>query len=235
LAIDPERIKEKIGDCMNPWSVVDEFERVVAEYGGSPYGIAVDSCTNALMLSMVYCDVDIVEIPCFTYVGVAMSVINAGGMLKFLPYTWQGCYRLTPYPIYDSARRFRRYMVHEMMHKPYNTYYYCLSFHIWKHLNIGRGGMVLTNDVDFVEWAKRARFDGRTPGIPPKEDTFIRGWHMNLEPEFALRGLRLMEKVKDNYPDLENDDYADLSKQEIFKQIDVYDWRIKDGNNNPGY
>jgi hypothetical protein len=76
--------------------------------------------------------------------------------------------------------------------------------------------MVLTNDGDFVEWAKKARFDGRTPGIPPKEDTFIRGYHMMLEPEFALRGLRIMEHIKDEYPDIPNDDYADLSLQPIF-------------------
>ena len=218
---------------MNPWSVVDEFERVVAEYGGSPYAVAVDSCTNALYLCCSYLRVDGVEIPCLTYVGVAQSIINAGGHCKFLPYGWKGVYRLTPYPIYDSARRFRRNMVHETETWKFNNettnpndiffislqpfYYYCLSFHIWKHLNIGRGGMVLTNDDKFVEWAKKARFDGRTPGIPPKEDTFIRGWHMMMEPEFALRGLRIMEHIKDNYPDIPNDDYADLSKQEVFK------------------
>jgi hypothetical protein len=56
-----------------------------------------------------------------------------------------------------------------------------------------------------------------------------------MEPEFALRGLRLMEKVKDYNVDLPNDDYADLSQQEIFKQIDVYDWRMKNGRDNPGY
>jgi hypothetical protein len=221
---------------MNPWSVVDEFERVVAEYGGGPYGVAVDSCTNSLFLCGVYCRVDKVELPTHTYVGVAQSIINSGGSCNFLPYKWQGCYRLTPYPIYDSARRFRRDMVKEIEssteiannyfemydkeHTRYSVlsdkYYYCLSFHIWKHLNIGRGGMVLTNDGDFVEWAKKARFDGRTPGIPPKEDTFIRGYHMMLEPEFALRGLRIMEHIKDEYPDIPNDDYADLSLQPIF-------------------
>ena len=229
---------------MNPWSVVDEFERVVAEYGGSPYGVAVDSCTNAILLSCRFCNVSCVDLPSFTYVGVAQSIINSGGNIHFLPYTWLGCYRLTPYPIYDSARRFRRGMVKETetwvnsqlkIYKTNQYYYYCLSFHIWKHLNIGRGGMILTNDDKFVEWAKKARFDGRTPGIPPKEDTFIRGYHMMMEPEFALRGLRIMEHIKDEYPDLENDLYADLSKQEIFKQIDVYDWRMKDGPDNPGY
>ena len=205
---------------MNPWSVVDEFERVVAEYGGSPYAVACDSCTNALFLACKYCDVSVVELPCFTYVGVAQSICNSGGSIHFLPYTWQGCYRLTPYPIYDSARRFRRNMVKEREIVEINgiqsLYYYCLSFHIWKHLNIGRGGMILTNNDKFVEWAKKARFDGRTPGIPPKEDTFSWGIHAMMEPEYALRGLRLMEKVKDNYPDLENDEYADLSLQPIF-------------------
>lgn len=201
---------------MNPWSIVEEFEKVVAEYGGSPYAVAVDSCTNALLLSMVYCDVDIVEIPCFTYVGVAMSVLNAKGKIKFMPYKWSGCYRLTPYPIYDSARRFRRNMIREVEF-PKDIYYYCLSFHASKHIPIGRGGMILTNDGKFNSWARKARFDGRTERVPPREDTFSWGLHCMLEPELALRGLRLMEHAKDYYPDLPNSDYADLSIQGVFK------------------
>jgi len=29
--------------------------------------------------------------------------------------------------------------------------------------------------------------------------------------------LRIMEHIKDEYPDIPNDDYADLSLQEVFK------------------
>jgi hypothetical protein len=210
------------GENMNPWDVVAEFEQVVADYGGAPYGVAVDSCTNALLLCCKFCNVSVVEIPCFTYVGVPQSICNAGGSVRFLPYTWSGVYRLTPYPIYDSARRFRRNMVLDLEYTNgypgicYNYYYYCLSFHMTKHIPIGRGGMILTNDAEFQGWCKKARFDGRTERVPPREDSFIRGWHMLMEPEQALRGLRLMTTVKDYYDDLPWDDYTDLSKQGVF-------------------
>ena len=36
------------------WDNVDRFEEIIAEYAGSKYAVAVDSCTNALFLSMKY-------------------------------------------------------------------------------------------------------------------------------------------------------------------------------------
>ena len=37
---------------MSPYDTVDELEKKVAAYAGSKYAIAVDSCTNALLLSV---------------------------------------------------------------------------------------------------------------------------------------------------------------------------------------
>ena len=42
----------------------------------------------------------------------------------------------------------------------------CLSFSISKHLNIGRGGMILTDDKKVSKVLKKMSHDGRTPGIP---------------------------------------------------------------------
>ena len=36
----------------DPWDVVDLFEKKMAEYAGSKYGVAVDNCTNALFLCL---------------------------------------------------------------------------------------------------------------------------------------------------------------------------------------
>ena len=38
----------------DPWDLVDLFEKNVALYAGSKYGIAVDCCTNAIFLSLKY-------------------------------------------------------------------------------------------------------------------------------------------------------------------------------------
>jgi dTDP-4-amino-4,6-dideoxygalactose transaminase len=98
--------------------------------------------------------------------------------------------------------------------------FYCLSFHYKKHLPIGRGGMILTNDKKAVEWLKMARFDGRRE-IPLSEDNAtIRGWNMYLTPEQAARGLVLFDLIKDKkLPDLKVEDqrYPDLSKWRVFQ------------------
>jgi len=39
---------------VSPYDSVDELERRVAEYAGAPYAVAVDSCSNALLISFAY-------------------------------------------------------------------------------------------------------------------------------------------------------------------------------------
>ena len=206
---------------MNPWQTVADFERVVADYAGAPYGVAVDSCTNALFLSLVLYRLEYgkqtIMIPKRTYVGVAHAIVNAGHICKFESYSWQGAYwlfdtgRMIP-SIRDCARQFTR-----NMYLPNVSAMYCLSFHTAKHLPIGRGGMILLDNEDDYKLLKRMRFDGRREGVAPKDDTFdCPGYHMLLEPEQASRGLQLMQYVKDYNEDLPMDDYADLSKHEYF-------------------
>ena len=124
------------------YQVVRNFEQAVADYAGAKYGVAVDSCTNAILLCCKYCEVETVVLPKKTYVGVAYSILHAGGKIEFVDDDWQGAYQLWPYPIIDSARRFKRGMYHDL--GPYTLY--CLSFHWSKHIPIGRGGMILTDN-----------------------------------------------------------------------------------------
>lgn len=193
---------------MNPYIIVKQFEETIAEYAGSRYAVAVDTCTAALFLCCKYLNVKEVVIPCNTYVSVPCSIIHAGGTVKFSNDYWIGIYKLNPYPIIDSACRFKRNM--------YETgTYYCLSFQYRKHLPIGRGGMILTDDINAVNWFKLARFNGRHE-VPLMEDTpaFV-GWHCYMEPERAAKGLTLMLNMKDDNPDL-TFTYPDLSKFGIY-------------------
>ena len=188
-------------------SVVN-FENSIAEYAGSKYAIAVETCTAALLLSCAYKKVKEVEIPKHTYVSVSCSIIHAGGKVKFRDEEWQGLYELKPYNIIDGALRFRKDMyVSGSLH--------CLSFHFKKLLPIGRGGMILTDDKDARDWLIKARFDGRTEGVPLTEDNFVLGWNMYMLPEQAARGLQVFEFIKNK--DLSDIDpktqgYPDLSK-----------------------
>lgn len=203
------------------WNVVKDFERVIASYTGAPYAVAVDSCTNALLLAVAYHQRNKVvpqdiEIPRFTYVGVPMSIRNAGAIVSFRDEAWTGMYQLKHTPIYDAARIFT-----SGMYRPGTMM--CLSFHWTKHLRIGRGGAILCDDKAAVAWLKRARFDGRSEGVAPKSDKFPHlGWHVVMSPASAAQGLLLMAGIEEHNEPLPwgpgtSSDYVDLSKLEIFQ------------------
>lgn len=197
----------------NPFKIVRMFEEEIANYTGAPYAVSVDSCTNALMLCCSYLSVKDVEIPSKTYLSVPQSILNAGGNVIFNHNLndWKGIYQLKPYPIYDAAKRFT-----------YNMYipgtFMCLSFHIKKHLKIGKGGMILTDNLDAVTWFKTARYEGRHEKLYHEDDIDTMGWNMYMTPQEAAHGLALMQNMELNNPDLgEENGYRDLTEFTLFK------------------
>lgn len=225
---------------MNPYSVVKDFEKAVAEYTGAPYCVSVSSCTMALLLAVKWylrggtnaielqpetltpkLRRPFIEIPKRTYCSVPMSIIHAGGRPVFRDESWIGAYQLKPLPVWDCARWFSSGMFNHMTaseilmrsHK-----FMCTSFHWTKTLSIGQGGAILHDNPEADAWFRRMRFDGRTEGVAPKDDDFHEiGYHCYMSPRDAAEGLsRLAVLPKHNDP-LPNDDYPDLSKLEIFK------------------
>ena len=126
-------------------------------------------------------------------------------------------YQLKPYPIYDGAVRMKKNMYQKGT-------FHCLSFHIRKHIPIGKGGMILTDDIDAYNWFKTVRYEGRTVDnngnyLLYKDDNVKSlGWNMYMTPEQAARGLELFEKkIKDDNPDQESSGSSkDLSKLNIY-------------------
>ena len=206
-------LEEQGYEINDPWDVVDAFEKKVAEYAGSKYAVSLDNCTNAMFLCLKYLNAsDTITIPKRTYLSVPGAIIHAGCDVRFEEVEWSGVYQLKPYPIYDSATRFKKGMYVQ-------DSYQCLSFHMKKILGIAKGGMILTNDKEAYEWFKVARYEGRHTNISYQEDTFdMLGWNMYMPPEQAARGIMLFEQIADD-----NDDcggswrYHDISEFEIFK------------------
>ena len=194
----------------SPFDVTKQFEDAIAEYCGSPYAVAVTSCTAAILLCCAYLEVDEVEIPKFTYVGVAQSIINAGGRIKFRDEEWKGVYQLSPYNIYDAAKR-----TTSEMYIPGT--FMCLSLHISKILGVDQGGVILHDNEKADIVLRKMRFDGRSEGVAPKDDTFIRGFHAYLSPNVAAQALWKLSRLPLHNEDLPMDDYADLSLQKVFK------------------
>ncbi len=199
----------------NAFGVVDEFERRVAEYAGAKHAIAVDCCTNAIFLSLMYVRAnkvfsgDPVILPARTYVSVPMACMHAGFKVSFKDYVWLGAYCLEPFDVWDGAKRFRRGMYQGGLH--------CLSFHSKKILAIGRGGMILTDDEGAAAWLKKARYDGREGRPYDQEEIGMLGWHFYMTPEQAARGLQLLDVLPEGMPDL-TEDYPDLRNFPVFSE-----------------
>lgn len=190
----------------NPFYVVQQFEDDLCTYTGAPHCVTTTSCTMALLLACYYHRVKEVSIPRRTYVGVAQSIINAGGTVTFDDRDWTGWYSLDPYPIIDSARWISCDMYSGMAGKMV-----CLSFHWAKQLSIQQGGAILLDDLEAANMLRRMRFDGRTEGVAPDQDTFVRGWHAYLSPELAALGVMKLKLLPERNMPLPNDPYPDLS------------------------
>jgi dTDP-4-amino-4,6-dideoxygalactose transaminase len=192
------------------FSTVELFEERMALFSGSKYGVSVASCTDALFLCFKYRQVSEVTFPARTYISAVFSAIHAGAVVDFVDFEWSGAYRMGD--IVDGAGRMSKQMYQGGLH--------CVSFHARKHLPIGRGGMILTDDLEAVKWFKKARFDGRNGEIPFKEDDVsMIGWNCYMTPEQAARGLQLLEGLKPNLPDMyTSDDYPDLRNMTVFKK-----------------
>jgi dTDP-4-amino-4,6-dideoxygalactose transaminase len=203
------------------YKIVNDFEQTIANLAGSKFAVAVDCCTNALFLSLKYIQTPEipVTIPKHTYVGVVGSIRNAGHLVYFEDLEWSGTYQLKPFPVYDGALRFQKNM--------YKGGFHCLSFHIKKHLKIGRGGMILTDDAKAYEWFKLARFNGRNP-LPHKLDKFkMIGWNYYMTSSEAARGLwllsgfdedTLLQDLPVNYPDLSVYDFNSYVPGQLFSE-----------------
>lgn len=207
----------------NPYNIVTELEERIAEWCGSPYAVAVESGTAAIFLSLQYLNYDgwynkqPILIPKYTYPSVPCSLIHSGYKVEFYNEAWHGEYELAPLNIWDSALRLKRKMYHGGMQ--------CLSFHIKKHLPIGRGGMILLDDEEAYKWLKLARFDGREPVPLLEQKEFkVLGWNAYMQPSDAARGIQLFEVYRQKYPEgaddliVEEQGYADLSLHKIYTQ-----------------
>lgn len=206
-----KQMMEKYG-FDEPRQVVSQFEKEIAEFAGSKYAVAVDSCTNALYLSMRYTGSRIYEVPKHTYISVPIAVLNTLSCVEFRDEKWSGVYRLNYSDIYDGAVRWTEGM--------YKGGFHCLSFQAKKRVPIGKGGMILTDDIKAAEYFKQMRFEGRHEDRDQWHDEpEVYGWNMYMTPEDAARGLMIFHETPKVNPDSQNwEYYPDLSKLELFNE-----------------
>lgn len=210
---------------VNPHEVTRQFELELSRYTGAPYVVCVDNCSNAIKLSLMYEKEfgdwpDEISIPSRTYMSVPCEIINVGCKVDFVPVfgeTITGAYRLSPTRVIDSALRFTADMYRQ-------DTFMCISFTgAFKHLKLGKGGAILTDNEDAYEWFKRARNSGRNECSYHVDNFTMLGINCYMMPEVASRGLLLINQFyNQDGTKKENKDltlpYPDLSKFEIYRR-----------------
>ena len=203
------------------WKKVEEFEKSIASFAGSKYAVATDSCTNAIFISALWNKKtkpfdtynNWAELPKNTYISVPQTLRHAGYRLKFKDFKWKGYYPIEPLNIIDSACRFT-----ENMYFP--DTYYCISFHHRKTISTVRGGMILTDDKDFVDWARPMIYMGRNKDVNYVDDELQPdGYNMYMSPETAELGLYKFDMFTRSIQN--NKDIADSNH---YKDISTLDW-----------
>jgi len=190
---------------------VSKFEDLISSYFGSLYGVATDSCTHAIELSLRYDNVSQVTCPRHTYLSVPMTFVKLDLKWNWTEDKWDSYYYLGNSRIIDAAVLWKKnsYISSTLM---------CLSFQYRKHLGIGRGGMILTDDYDAYNTLKTMAYDGRNNDHPwAEQDIKTIGYHYYMTPESADYGIVKFDEVKNKTPKKWSyKDYPDLSQLTVF-------------------
>lgn len=194
------------------FTIVEEFEKQIAAFFGAPYAIAVDCCTHAIELCLRDQEVQKISVPKRTYISVPFLAKKLNIELEWKDEEWQDYYFIGDSNVIDAAVLWER-----------NSYipntFMCLSFQFRKHLSLGRGGMILTNDREAAIRLKKMSYDGRLPNIPWREqDISSVGYHYYMTPETAQLGLEKLPSAIETQPEKWTiSDWPDLTQMEIFK------------------
>jgi hypothetical protein len=194
------------------FDTVTDFENKIADFFGSSYAVAVDSCTHGIELCLRHKSVRKITVPNRTYLSIPFLAQKLNIDLEWKFEEWKDYYYVSE-NIIDAAVLWKEksYIPNTMM---------CLSFQFQKHLSLGRGGMILLDNEQDAISLKKMSYDGRLPNIPWRnQDIDSIGYHYYMTPETAQLGIdklpkAILEKPRDwNYLD-----WVDLTQMKIFKK-----------------
>ena len=191
---------------------IAEFEKQVANFFGSPYGVAVDCCTHAIELCLREQKIQKFSTPKRTYISVPFLANKLNIDFEWRDEAWEDYYYLGDTNIIDAAVLWKKdsYISDTFM---------CLSFQFRKHLSLGRGGMILTDNEEAALRLKKMSYDGRLPDVPWRNQNISSvGYHYYMTPETAQLGLEKLPAAIATKPTKWTvEDWPDLTQMEIFK------------------
>jgi dTDP-4-amino-4,6-dideoxygalactose transaminase len=196
------------------FDVVNRFEKIISNFFNAPYAVATDCCTHAIELCLIYEKYNDIQIPEHTYISIPFTAEKLG-----IKWTWKKNYIWTDYYYLWNTNIIDAAVLWEQ-----NTYipgtYMCISFQFKKHLNLGRGGIILLDDKEAYTTLKKMVYDGRTNDKPWGEQNIdMIGYHYYMTPETASLGIQKFNDVAFKKPKrFQYLDYPFLPNMEVFKK-----------------
>ena len=195
------------------FKVVKKFEDEIASFYGAPYAVSVDCCTHGIELCLRQQNISSITVPKQTYISIPLLSKKLGIELKWKEDKWKDFYWIGDTNIIDAAVLWKKdsYIPGTFM---------CVSFQFRKHLSLGRGGMILTDNKEAALELKKMSYDGRVPDIPWGEQNISTvGYHYYMTPETAQLGLEKLPEAITNKPKQWTiNDWPDLTKMDVFKK-----------------
>lgn len=195
------------------FSFVYKFECEIANFFGSKYAVATDSCTHAIELCLRHTKSNKVSVPTRTYISIPMTFEKLGIGWEWREERWEEYYYIGNTSIVDAAVLWKE-----------NSYisntFTCLSFQYRKHLSLGRGGMILLDNEDDYKSLKKMSYDGREQNIPwAEQDISTIGYHYYMTPETAFEGIKKFKEAKNTSPKKWTyNDYPYLPSMKVFQK-----------------
>jgi dTDP-4-amino-4,6-dideoxygalactose transaminase len=193
------------------FEVVEQFEKEISNFFGSPYAVATDCCTHAIELCLRYKSFDNVCCPANTYISVPFTFEKLNLTWNFKDVAWQDYYTIDNTNIIDAAVLWKKnsYIPDTLM---------CLSFQFKKHLSLGRGGAILCDNYDDYVALKKLTYDGRFGNTSWAEQNIASvGYHYYMTPETALLGLEKLSNAIETIPvSWSYNDYPYLPNMAVF-------------------
>jgi dTDP-4-amino-4,6-dideoxygalactose transaminase len=194
------------------FKILYKFENLVAKFFGASYAIATDSCTHAIELCLRYQRTKKISIPVNTYLSIPMLGSKLNLNWKWKRDNWKDYYYIGGTNIIDAAVFWKK--------KGYikNTFM-CVSFQFQKHINIGKGGIILTDNKEAYLSLIKMSYDGRDRTVKWRDQNIISiGYHYYMTPESAKKGIEIFKKKSNLKPrQWSYKDYPNLQAMKVFK------------------
>jgi len=194
------------------FEAITNFENQIASFFGAPHAVAVDCCTHGLELCLRQQSVKKFTVPKNTYISVPFLAEKLNIEFDWRDEVWSDYYYLGGTNIIDAAVLWEKdsYISGTFM---------CVSFQFRKHLSLGRGGIILTDDQEASKELKKMSYDGRIPNVPWREQNISSvGYHYYMTPETAELGLKKLDDAINSPPrKWRVSDWPDLTQMDVFK------------------